>query len=121
MRFHLELRGAPDGEGAAAARSFALALADSEHQLEKVFFVDAAARHADLRATEPDAQGQTHWQFWSDLAESSGAELLICAAAAQALGDDIGADNLCPAFTPCGLAELAAPQNAGTTLISFNP
>lgn len=116
MRFCLELRGAPDTEGARVARHFAAAIMNSEqHHLWKIFFVGDGALHAERR--EPTKPYEPH-MFWYNCAEQSGAELLVCAAAAQMRASENFPDS---AFTPCGLAEMMAPPASDVRLVSFNP
>ena len=122
MRFFLEVRAAPGSAGAVSARQFAEAVAASEHQLWKVFFVGEGACHADLEAGKNLKKGeQPPWEFWEQCAEQTGTELLLCAAAAQQLEDRSPEAGLSRAFTICGMGEVASAQDEDVRLISFNP
>ncbi|MGI9344862.1 MAG: DsrE family protein [Gammaproteobacteria bacterium] len=116
-RFYLEVRSSPEAPSAPIALSLAEAIMQSTHQLSKVFFTGAGAKHALQSRSSSALLGSA--SFWEQCA-NEGAELLVCASALQRLTRAQPDARLDSCFIPCGLAELMAPLPNDTRLICFN-
>jgi len=128
MKYALLVLDSPaSGTANATAARFAHALQARGHQLSCVFFYDAAAETG--LSSRVSMQGELDTvQLWRDLAETTGAELVLCIASALRRGvldaneadrHEKRASTLDPAFTIAGLGRLVEASAEADRLITF--
>ena len=121
MHISILVQGSPTSTRAChSALAFAESVADSEHNLFRVFFYQEAvtigARHFDAPPDEPNLQTQ-----WLALSKQYDIELVICVSAAQRRGisqaDDH--DTVADGFIVSGLGQLIEAMLESDRLVSF--
>ena len=121
MQISILVQGSPTSTRAChSALDFAASVANSEHNLFRVFFyqeaVSIGARHFDTPPDEPNLQTQ-----WLALSKHQDIELVLCVSAAQRRGisqaDDH--DTVADGFIVSGLGQLIEAMLESDRLVSF--
>ncbi|MCZ6831434.1 MAG: sulfurtransferase complex subunit TusD [Gammaproteobacteria bacterium] len=114
-------------QSADTAWHYAQAAAHAGHELYRVFFYHEAVYHGS-RLSVPAQDEIDRVQRWAELAERSGAELVLCVASALKRGilDDTeanryerGAHSIHPAFVIAGLGQLVDASVHSDRLLTF--
>jgi tRNA 2-thiouridine synthesizing protein D len=128
MKYSLLILSSPQaGQSSDSAWRFADALVSTGHELYRVFFYHEGVYHGNELAVAP--QGAVDpLQRWADLAERSGAELVLCIASAvkrgvleksEAKRHEKSAANMHPAFIVSGLGQLVDASACCDRLVTF--
>ena len=121
MRISILVQGSPTTTRACeSAYKFATTVADSDHELFRVFFyqdaVEIGHRHADSPPDEINLQ-----QHWRDLGRKNNIELMLCVSAAQRRGIAESKDysTVAEGYSIAGLGQLVEAMLESDRVVSF--